>query len=552
MKMTESPVTIATSRPTAAWLADRPPGRRQTIALAAIVAAAYLVGVIGLWTPTNDSAMYLGLARSLAEGKGYVFNGRVSTQAAPGFPGLLAGIRLLAGPGYFAPNLAITLMGLAGLWLLFVSLRRLSDARIALAVTLCTAWSFPFYYHAHVILTDAPFFAAFWLIVYACARAAPADQSGGALRVAQGAWRWPVLASLSAAAGAFLRAPGLLTLGVFSLGLLCERSGGGLWGRARRGGPLLAATLAAGGALLALARLAGGGPGVYVNSTMEGVSGATAGQRAGMFLEGLWNLALTASESLTGQGGQVMGMLGVPLVALAAVGGVALWRRGQRFVPVTTFGLAIVGSALYGKVGTLPRIMLPVLPLFLYETLQGACAVIGRAMAGAAAERRSRTMLAAAVILVCASLANLPKVLRNGVYYSYLSHAGGYYKALRGGEHAETLAAAEFLADPSRANLSVSAVEGVATILHYLSGHLIVMPPQSLYSPFAPRPDSAEFARRTGTDMVIVAPNSDEKGGADPKGRATAAELERMGMRTAFSGKWIRIYQRLPAATGEN
>jgi hypothetical protein len=77
--------------------------RQRTVALAwTCLLAVYLVGVTGRWWPTEDSAIYLGLARSLAAGEGCRFNGQFDSTFAPGLPLVLAGLRWLAGPGFWA------------------------------------------------------------------------------------------------------------------------------------------------------------------------------------------------------------------------------------------------------------------------------------------------------------------------------------------------------------------------------------------------------------------------------------------------------------------
>ena len=80
----------------------------------------------GEWWPSDDSAVYLGLARSLAEGKGYTFNGQVNTSLSPGLPLALAGIEKVAGEGIWAANLFLALCGLATAGLVYLALRRMT------------------------------------------------------------------------------------------------------------------------------------------------------------------------------------------------------------------------------------------------------------------------------------------------------------------------------------------------------------------------------------------------------------------------------------------
>ena len=87
------------------------PARRRLWLVGAIVAAVYLAGVPVQWWPTPDSALYLGLGRSLAEGDGYRFDGEPCTTVTPGLPWILAGIRTVFGGGYVAPTVFIVLFG---------------------------------------------------------------------------------------------------------------------------------------------------------------------------------------------------------------------------------------------------------------------------------------------------------------------------------------------------------------------------------------------------------------------------------------------------------
>ena len=71
------------------------PPRWAVAALAVVVAAGYLACVHNQWYPTSDSALYVGLGRSLAEGHGYQFNGQPDTYVTPGLPWLyMACLRL--------------------------------------------------------------------------------------------------------------------------------------------------------------------------------------------------------------------------------------------------------------------------------------------------------------------------------------------------------------------------------------------------------------------------------------------------------------------------
>ncbi|MDK1032685.1 MAG: glycosyltransferase family 39 protein, partial [Planctomycetia bacterium] len=190
---------------------DFPPSRRRLLVAAAGIVLLYLLSVTGRWWPTPDSALYLGLGRSLAEGQGYLFNGVPSSSASPGLPVILAALRLLFGPGFWAPNLLMALCGLAALYLNYLFLARLRNRRMAFAVTLATAFCYSFYLRAHNILTDMPFLLLLNAMLYVAAR----YRQDGRLR-------WVALAAVLAVAGVVVRPPGAMVFGPLALGMVLD------------------------------------------------------------------------------------------------------------------------------------------------------------------------------------------------------------------------------------------------------------------------------------------------------------------------------------------
>ena len=138
---------------------DQPAARRRRWTILGIlsVLVVYLAGVTADWWPTPDSALYLGLARSLAEGQGYRFNGELHSLVTPGFPAMLAALQLAFGFSYLVPNIFICLCGLLALLFIWLSMRRLADPRAAALVTLAAALSYAHFHFSHLILTDVPF-----------------------------------------------------------------------------------------------------------------------------------------------------------------------------------------------------------------------------------------------------------------------------------------------------------------------------------------------------------------------------------------------------------
>src|SRR5262245_52719526 len=54
--------------------------------LLAFVIVMYLLGFNGQWRMEPDSALYLSIGRNLAEGRGYMYHGRLDRLAYPGMP----------------------------------------------------------------------------------------------------------------------------------------------------------------------------------------------------------------------------------------------------------------------------------------------------------------------------------------------------------------------------------------------------------------------------------------------------------------------------------
>lgn len=75
------------------------------------------------WRVTPDSALYIGLAESLAAGEGYVFNGAPHTHAFPGYPLILTPVVAAVGRAFTAFEL-LNRVALAGAAVLTVALLR--------------------------------------------------------------------------------------------------------------------------------------------------------------------------------------------------------------------------------------------------------------------------------------------------------------------------------------------------------------------------------------------------------------------------------------------
>jgi 4-amino-4-deoxy-L-arabinose transferase-like glycosyltransferase len=189
------------------------PARRRNVVLAGVViSVVYLAGVTGRWYPMPDTAVYLGLAKSLAAGEAYRFNGQVSNSYAPGLPLILAGLRMLFGQGYWAANLFVALCGLAALAMIYLSMRELTgEGGISVVVAIAASFSCNFYDYSHRTLSDVPFALLRWCLNYCL------------LRFCRGGPRWLILAGLLSVLCVLIRAPAIVILSPLAAGLLMDR-----------------------------------------------------------------------------------------------------------------------------------------------------------------------------------------------------------------------------------------------------------------------------------------------------------------------------------------
>ncbi|MFW6336916.1 MAG: hypothetical protein ACOC3G_07290, partial [Phycisphaeraceae bacterium] len=122
------------------------------------LAGLYLAGFTGQWRIGEDSALYLTLARSLAEGEGYRFGGEWHRFGFPGLPWLMTPLYRLFGQA--APDAATWLMlllaglTLAGAYRLF---RLHAGTGVATAMVVSVGVCENFYRYAFQVRNDMPY-----------------------------------------------------------------------------------------------------------------------------------------------------------------------------------------------------------------------------------------------------------------------------------------------------------------------------------------------------------------------------------------------------------
>ena len=452
-------------------------GRR--VLVWSLIVLVYLVGVSPMWWPTSDSALYLSLSHSLAEGRGFVYNGSEHTLVTPGLPLALAGLERAFGPGYWAGNLFTALCGLGAVALVYLSLRRLGDESIAFAVAVVTALSYPFYSNSHRILTQIPFALVFWGMFYTCLR-----------RREGSAWWVPAVALLSLLS-IVIRAPGLLLVGPLGVGLLFngDRSGGARWLR-WCGAAMLGPMFVIAGAMLAVSWISTGHLPGYLSYAF-GVLGGGAGERVSAVARAAALMPDVVTKLLVGQRGLLP--LGILAGGVIVAGMVHLWRADQRYIVIFA-ALSLAAYLMMGPdmIGT--RYFLTLMPIYIYAAVQGLCLCV-RCLC----RRRQRrcapaTYLRVVGIFVAVCVAcNVPKVLRNSVYYSYAAWAQPetYYHVTQSEKYADFFAIAEALKTRLPAHAKVGGPKDGERVIHLLSGRIVLS-----YTPDKQERNSAGEAER--------------------------------------------------------
>ena len=433
--------------------------------MAVILGVVHLVGVVPKWWPTEDSGLYLSLARSLAAGDGYQFNGQPSSAVSPGLPLILAGIMKLPGgigQSFVAANLLITACGLGVLWLAYLGVSKLSDRRTALAVVIVTGFSYRFYQNSHRILSDMPAALAVWAMLYA------------SLRYQTGRTPWVALAAIMSAAAIVIRLPSALVIGPFAAGILLDRSSA-----TRRGRRLLAALAILAAAVIAWRAwitIAGGiAPGTPGYSLMLRPE-----QRSGLYWLSqpplaLYNLMESMAEYLTGQ--EMTLIIGLPAVAAMAVGMVTAWRAGRRFAPAAIVLFLVATVLVTGDWAIRERYMIAYLPIFLLTMLEGvAVAVASLSRRRAVYDSQMANLVTVSVLTVLFVLANAPRTMYWAFYYSYLSYTPRYYEKIAHGNYRELMPACDVVSSHSDEESRTTLIGVNQSLVHFLSQRIVDVP----------------------------------------------------------------------------
>lgn len=150
------------------------------------IALLYVLGFNGIWRVNVDSALYRGLGHSMATGGGYTFAGAHHEHAFFGLPLMLAACEKVFGVTPLPPQILITLMGLATLWLTDRLIRLRFPLWMATLVTIGMALNFRFFRQSQELMTDVPFALGVVASLYGLdlLRLTPWRERGPAIRAA--------------------------------------------------------------------------------------------------------------------------------------------------------------------------------------------------------------------------------------------------------------------------------------------------------------------------------------------------------------------------------
>ena len=362
--------------------------RRLAVVLAVSLAMFALL-VNTSWRIGPDSALYVGLGRSLADGRGFTFNDEPHTLVLPGYPALLAALQWCFGEGFLALRAAHALMGwLCGI-LVFLTLRRLYGDNLAFAVFMLFGVSYSLFQRSAYFLSDVPFTLVTWLALWLSVRAGTS---------ARHRWPWALGAAAALAACSLVRinGAGVVPAVLVFLAVRWRGEGSRAWLR------LLVVALAflAPAAWLVLNEAAApSGDATYVRAAFTSRS---IGYFAKVYLDGLLGYPRAIGEAVIGVpdvrwGGEVLVL--VPI----AVGWWACLRRRHWLLPL------LVLVQLAGLCLSTPgdRYLIPLLPALVLFALVGLAAVFGwldRRRGWFPAPRARRVILIVFVVLLAGQL----------------------------------------------------------------------------------------------------------------------------------------------------
>jgi len=337
--------------------------KHALIALLVGIAVFYLAALNDRWAVCADSALYLGLGRSLAEGRGMEFNGEQTWGIPPLVPLLIAACYRLTGTHFWLINLVMSLLGLGTVLVSYATAKRLTAALapelragLPLGVLLAVGFSARLFIESTNILTDVPFAFLVALALYAFVRGR------------EGHWAWFLAGSFAMVAATLTRLLGLVFFGGLVLATALDFRRGGYTRRilASVGG----AVLVVGAFLVWLILLRSrSDPGTidYVHD-----AGGIAGQfwswaKLESLDEAAGNFPSALCSSIVSQKLPYLNL--VPTAILLC--GAWTLARARQLLALVPVGLYVALLAVVAPSAVAPRYFLPIMPVLVYGLLVG-------------------------------------------------------------------------------------------------------------------------------------------------------------------------------------
>ncbi len=325
---------------------------RRVVALAVVSVIGFCLIINSSWKATPDSALYLELGESLAQGKGYVFNGARHTYVPPGYPGMIAVVVKIFGGKFLNYRILMAVLGLltavAG-WLLVARLCSPDTAFIAGGLFAVN----------HTLLHNATFTASDVPFALVCLLGFHALVSAGGMKKRV---FWTLLSGLLLSLPVLFRVNGWGIPPAAAIFLFASWKDRSYADRAVWIGVFLLLSLAP-GSFWELYKWSFGNS-VDEGSYLTVISGRDVYLQIGIVLRSAWGYVAETSEALSGLTIKT-GLLELVIPVLVVIGVAVAWFNGERlFVPLTIIQFS--GLVLSPAGNRYIIVLLPGLYLFLF------------------------------------------------------------------------------------------------------------------------------------------------------------------------------------------
>ncbi|MHC4714032.1 MAG: hypothetical protein ACYTAN_12305 [Planctomycetota bacterium] len=465
-------------------------GADKALALVLLSLLLLVAGVSAYWRIQSDSALYVGIAKSLATGEGYTFSGEPQHSIPPAGPILFALVHkavLWANPA--APvqdvisclNALSAVVALAGIVVACLLIRALKCSTMPVLALALLALNQRYFALSLAPLTDLPYCLVSWSAILALVAM---ERRGG--------WGRTALAAVLVALAPLTRGVGIsLALAVAVYAVLTRARANSPAGRRRFIAAALPALIVS-AVFVWMILSHRGGP--AFNYWDDLVTGRTGGEMAHRLFYDIATVPDNIFEAVVGF--ESAAGAGFVFAALLILGAARCWRKGGALVALYTV-LYLLWVALGEKVR--PRYVVPVLPFVYVFMLEGARGLLDRL-----SSKYRRVGLvgraAAAVMLVV--------VLATNTFYIgreiHLSHAEDFYASYRHGKWADYIELGRRL-DPAAADGRIMTLQ--FRVVHVLSGApTTALPyhPETRYRPSVE--ETLEYARSRGVTAVLIDP----------------------------------------------